>query len=301
MRNVLMSGGSMADKLISDVALVLEGGGFRGMFTAGVLDTFLDNDMFFEKAYGVSAGAAYGISYASRQKGRNCEVNRRFTADPRYFGLRNILTDGSLFGWNFVFGEIPDTHIPLDYEAFEKSSTRLNVGMTSCGSGEAVFVESNTLKGDALKRLLTASSAIPFLSRKINFENRYYLDGGIADSIPVMRALEEGCRRAVVILTRNDGYRKNPMPFESLVKGFFRKDPRLAEVLLSRPERYNDTLDHLEKMEKEGRVFIIRPQKKVEVNRIENKPEKLQMLYDTAIDEMKNVLPLLNAWLVKKY
>ena len=287
----------MAENKYSDVALVLEGGGFRGMFTAGVLDTFLDHKLYFESVYAVSAGAAYGISYASRQKGRNCEVNRRFTADPRYFGLRNIFKDGSLFGWDFIYKEVPEKHIPLDYDALRDSSTRLHVGITSCDTGKAFFVESNNLTSQTFKQLMAASSAIPFISRRIEFGNEYFLDGGIADSIPVVRALESGKSRAVVILTRNSGYRKKPMSCRHLVKGYFYRNADLAETFLSRPDRYNETLDILEKLEKEGKVFIIRPQKKIEVSRIENNPDKLQKLYDTALDEMSDVMPALAKWL----
>ncbi|MGL4369229.1 MAG: DUF6363 domain-containing protein [Spirochaetota bacterium] len=173
------------------------------------------------------------------------------------------------------------------------------MGITGCETGEAVFVESNSLNPGPLKQLLSASSAIPFLSRRINFGGDYYLDGGIADSIPLMKAMD-GCSRAVVILTRNGGYRKKPMPCRHLVRGYFRKDPKLARVLLSRPERYNDTLDLIEKLEQEGKVFVIRPRKKVEVSKIENNPDKLQNLYNSAIEEMEDVMPALNKWLQRR-
>jgi len=281
----------------SNTALVLEGGGFRGMYTAGVLDRLLEHRMHFGYAIGVSAGAAYGVSYVSRQHGRNLEVNRRFTADSRYFGFMNFLRKRTFFDWDFVYKEVPQQHVLFDYDAFNISTTRFRIGITNCHTGKAEYRDGNGLTPDGFKDLLSASSALPFIAQKITIDDQHYMDGGISDSVPLDQAFADGYSRAVVILTRNAGYRKKTSRLTNLVKATYRNYPNLVEALATRAERYNAMLDRLDALEVEGKVFVFRPQEPPTVSRTENNPEKLEALYHTAQREFDLVLPKLKAWM----
>lgn len=277
--------------------LVLEGGGFRGMYTAGILDRFLEHEMHFGYAVGVSAGAAYTVSYASRQHGRNLEVNRRFTSDPRYFSFKNYLRKRTFFDWDFVYKEVPQQHVLFDYAAFNRSTTRLHIGITNCVTGQAEFREGNGLSPDGFQALLSASSALPFISQKIMIDGQYYMDGGISESIPIDQAFASGYDRAIVILTRKAGYRKKPSSLAKLVKATYKSYPKLVEALATRAERYNVVLDRLDMLEKEGKIFIFRPLAPITVSRTENDPEKLEALYHTAQREFDVILPSFVKWL----
>lgn len=277
--------------------LVLEGGGFRGMYTAGILDRFLELNMHFGYAVGVSAGAAYAVSYASRQHGRNLEVNRKFTADPRYFSFKNYLRKRTFFDWDFVYKEVPQKHVLFNYDAFNLSTTRLHIGITNCVTGQAEFREGNGLSPDEFQALLSASSALPFLSQKILIDGQYYMDGGISESIPIDQAFSNGYNRVVVILTRKAGYRKKTSSLTKLVKATYKSYPKLVEALATRADRYNAMLDRLDKLEKEGKVFVFRPQAPITVSRTENNPEKLEALYHTAQKEFDQILPKFKVWL----
>jgi predicted patatin/cPLA2 family phospholipase len=276
--------------------LVLEGGGFRGIYTAAVLDVFLREKLFFNYVIGVSAGAAYGVSYVSRQYERNLAVNR-YVSDKRYCSWRHYLRNGSYFNWDFVYREIPDKLIPFSFETFMNSGTRMRVVVTNCISGSAEYPDMNNISTDRFRKLLMATSSLPFISRMIEMDGNYYMDGGIADAIPVQQAFRDHLKRVVVILTRPEGYRKKVSRASSLIRIVYRKYPNMVKSFLERTERYNRTLDELEQLEKEGRVFIIRPESALKVARIENDPEKLKNVYDEAVRQMVNVLPRLKEWL----
>ncbi|WP_430809698.1 MULTISPECIES: patatin-like phospholipase family protein [unclassified Carboxylicivirga] len=284
---------------LSKTALVLEGGGFRGMFTAGVLDAFQVNNLHFPYVVGVSAGAAYGISYVSKQYGRNKVVNEKYTADPRYMSWRNLYKKGNLFDWDFVYGEIPNNLEPFDFEAFYRSPCDFVVGVTDVMSGQAEYLQTKNMDRAALLKAITASSSLPFVSKMVRLNGHEYMDGGLADSIPVMHALNSGYERAVVVLTRNEGYQKKSPKFRFLIKCIYRKYPKLVASILSRAERYNKTLVQLHKLEQEGRVYIIRPQQLLAVSRIENNPQKLDALHRQGMDESEGHMTALEAWLVK--
>lgn len=281
----------------SKTALVLEGGGFRGMFTSGVLDAFLKNNLHFPYVIGVSAGAAYGISYVSQQFERNKVVNLKYTSDPRYMSWRNFFRKGNLFDWDFVYGEIPNKLVPFDFEKLFSSSTDFVIGVTNVYTGCAEYFSTNSMGKSELLAAITASSSLPFVSKMAHFNNGKYMDGGLADSIPVIKALESGNERAVVVLTRNQGYYKEAPKFQWLIKTAYGKYPKLVNAVLSRAERYNETMRQLEDLEKEGRVFIIRPQKLLTVSRIENDSQKLDVLYQQGFDETFEQFNLLKTWL----
>lgn len=280
----------------NQAALVLEGGGFRGMYTSGVVDAFLKHRIQFPYCIGVSAGAAYGISYVSKQFGRNKEVNLKYTADPRYMSFRNLIRKGNLFDWDFVYGEVPEKLVPFDYQTFFDSPTEFKIGMTHVKTGETQFASKSQLTKSELMQVITASSSLPFVSKMAAYKDELFMDGGITASIPFQQAFADGYNKAVVVLTRNGGYYKQTVKQPWIIKARYRKYPQLVKAILSRAERYNKDIEELERLEKEGIVFLIRPQGTMNVSRIENDPQKLDQLYQMGIQETENLLTQFKNW-----
>ncbi|MGG4489786.1 patatin-like phospholipase family protein [Metabacillus idriensis] len=275
--------------------LVLEGGGMRGVYTAGVLEYFMEKDLYFPYIIGVSAGACMGASYVSGQKGRNKTVNINYANHKSYLSLSNYIRHKQLFGMDFIFDEIPNKLVPFHFDAFLKSDQTFLVGTTDCKTGEPVYYNKNDIGKDILT-ILRASSSLPFIAPMIDYEGRKLLDGGIVDSIPIRKSQSDGNVRNVVILTRNAGYRKKKSTMEWMVRRSFRTYPLLADAMLNRYEQYNQTLDYIEEQEKLGNVFVIRPSKKLEVDRIERNPVKLERLYEQGLLDAEACFEALRKW-----
>ncbi|MBI9067875.1 MAG: patatin family protein [Salinivirgaceae bacterium] len=286
----------MEHRIREKTALVMEGGGFRGIFTAGVLEVFLKNKLYFDYAVGVSAGALYGVSYVSQQPNRNLEVNK-YISDKRYAGFGNWLRKGSYFSWDFILNVIPNSMVSLDYETLKNSATKFWIGTTNCETGEAEFFLLNETNKSDFVSVLAASCSLPFISPIVNYGNKKYLDGGLADSFPFEHALNAGNKKAVVILTRPKGYVKAPLKSTLIFKWHYRKYPKLLKAILSRPDVYNKSLKKLEELEREGKVFVIRPENEITVGRLENKPEKTELVYNEGMKVAEKCLPELKKWL----
>lgn len=273
-----------------NMGLVLEGGGLRGNYSAGVLDAFLDERILFPYVIGVSAGAGMGCSYASGQRGRNLEILRRFHGDPRYLSLRSLITTGSIFGMNFVFHDIPNALVPFAWKNFVDSPVRFTAVCTDCETGGAEYLEKRPgMSAEEFYTILEASSSMPYTARIVSYNGKKYLDGAIADAIPLEKAVSEGFTRNVVVLTNPAGYRKKQElhPPDGLVY-FGRK--KLIEALKTRVERYNRSLEHAEAEEQAGRAIIIRPSKDLHVSRVEKSREKLERLYALGYADAKKML-----------
>lgn len=284
--------GVKPSKMLPDgFALVLEGGGTRGFYTAGVFEAFSDAGIMFPYIIGVSAGAANVLSYISGQAGRNRTIVEAYVADPRYLSIRNLLRHRSLFGYDFIFRTIPEKHLFWDRAAFDGNDIRLLTGAIDCRTGETVWFE----KGDICDGfdVVRASCSIPFLSRPVSYGGYKLLDGGTASPIPIEKSIADGNRFHVVVLTRNQGYQKEPLGHEKAVRAYYRRYPKLAEVLLDRHERYNRQLALCEQLEKENKALIIRPQKPLHLDRLGHDTEKLLTLYDEGHAEGAEVLQLL--------
>jgi predicted patatin/cPLA2 family phospholipase len=280
----------------SGTGLVLEGGGFRGIYTAGVLDVFLRENLHFNYVVGVSAGAAYGVSYVSGQVERNLALNK-FVADPRYCGWKHYLKNGNYFNWDFVYNEVPVKLLPFSFEEFSRSGIRMEAVLTNCGTGRAEYFQLDASDRDQFRDLLIATSSLPFISKGIKIGKSIYMDGGLADAIPVKRAFEQRNRRAVVILTRPEGYRKKPSRASALMKWVYRRYPEMVKTFLERTNTYNRTLDELEEMEKNKTVFLIRPDFELPVSRMENDPVRLTNAYNLARKQMEKMMQGLREWL----
>lgn len=260
--------------------LVLEGGGLRGQYTAGVLDAFLDASLAFPYIIGVSAGASIGCSFVSGQRGRNLEIVERFRNDPRYLSWRNFFLKGSLFGMDFIYGEIPKVLVPFDGAAFEDSPSRFVSVCTDCATGKAVYYG----KEAALLPVLRASASLPFLSKPVRYDGRELLDGAIADPLPLRKAMDEGYGRNVVVLTRPRGYRKE-REGETLARIVYRSRPRLIEALRGRVDRYNDQLAFVEAEERSGRAIVVAPSRDLGISRTERDLGALRGLYELGLED----------------
>ncbi len=258
--------------------LVLEGGGMKGIYTAGVLEFFLDKDLEFSSCYGVSAGACHLCSFLSKQKKRAYRVAVNYLDNKKYCGAFSLLTTGNLFGVDMCYDLIPNYLDPYDFEAFEKYEGKAYAVVTNIRTGEAEYMQLKDMHEDI--RAIRASSSMPLVSRKVKIGDEYYLDGGIADSIPVARSIADGNEKNVVVMTKEIGYRRKPESNLTVLKARYAKYPKVYERMKERDKQYNDTLDDLEEWEKEGKVFIIRPRKKSEVGRIEKDKSKLDGLYE---------------------
>ena len=273
-----------------NMGLVLEGGGMRGVFTSGVLDYMMDCGMRFPYCVAVSAGACNGLSYKSRQRGRARRSNIDLLEQYRYIGMRHFLKQHSIFDLKMMFDDLPNKILPFDYDACFSDPMHYEMVTTNCQTGEACYLSENADR----KRLLDicrASSSLPYVCPIVNVDNVPMLDGGIADSIPIERAISQGFERNVVVLTRNRGYRKKSKDW-FLSKFIYHKYPRLQATLKKRFIIYNQQLELIERLEAEEKVVVIRPVKPIEVNRLEKDTSKLTALYEEGYECAKRVLRL---------
>lgn len=269
---------------VEGTGLVLEGGGMRGVYTAGVLESFLDNGISFPYVIGVSAGACNAASYLSQQKGRNKRVNLEYISDSRYLSLQNYIKKRELFGMDFIFNEIPSRLIPFDFKTFYQNKTEFVIGTTDCTSGEPVYFKKSDYGKDMLT-VLKASSSLPFVSQEIFFKGKYLLDGGISDSIPIKKAKSDGFGKNVIVLTRNEGYTKKPSRFGFLVKKKYSQYPGLQRALTRRYQMYNDTINEIIQEEKKGNIMVIRPSSPIKVGRLERNVSRLEELYQQGYED----------------
>jgi predicted patatin/cPLA2 family phospholipase len=258
----------LQEKQINNACLVLEGGGLRGAFTSGVLEYFLDHNIHFERVVGVSAGACTGASYLSRQKGRNWNVNVKAPSDKRFMGLKHLLLHGSYFNMPFIFEEIPKKIFPFDENALYQNRSAFDIVITSSETGKPVVLSKEEISQIGLNIVLQASSSIPIISKPVHINGQYYYDGGVSDSIPVQYALDRH-DKAVVILTRPRGYRKDETDNSHFFRIAFRKNPGFLNSMLSRNKEYNRTLDFCDQKEKDRKLFIIAPSPEYSIKRTE--------------------------------
>lgn len=260
-------------------ALVLEGGAMRSLFTSGVLDILMENDMEFAYVIGVSAGALTGVNYISHDIGRTARINIGFADDSRFVGMGNLLKKRSLFNFDFLFGRLNRDIIPMDFDRFYHSPQRFVAVSTDCATGNPVYHELG--KTDDIMAAVRASSSMPYLAPMVRVDGMDCLDGGVSDAIPVGHALSEGYGKTVLVLTRDASFRASET---GMLRGFaiektYRAYPEFAHKLRTMSARYNQSLDRVNELEREGRVFVIRPERPVNVGRAERDPEKLQALY----------------------
>ena len=268
--------------------LILEGGGMRGVFTCGVLDNFMHRGIKFPYTIGVSAGACNGLSYMSGQRGRAKYSNIDLLDKYRYIGFKHLLKKGNIMDFDLLFDTFPNKIIPYDYEAYAKSSARYEMVTTDCRTGKPCYYEE---KNDPARiiDIVRASSSLPFVCPIAKVDGRPMLDGGIADSIPLLRARELGYDNNVVVVTRNRGYRKADK--SAFVPPFFyRKYPELREAIRNRSRVYNEQLELVERLEDAGELTVIRPNCPIVVDRMERDTSKLLDLYNEGYEIAAKVI-----------
>lgn len=261
-----------------NIGLVLEGGGMRGVFTSGVLDAFMKHELEFPYVVAVSAGACNGLSYISRQPRRARFSNIDMLQKYDYISLKSLLTQGSIFDPNILYERFPNEIVPFDYETYRANPTIYEMVTTNCLTGRAEYL-SEKLDAQRMTAIVKASSSLPYVAQITYVDGIPMLDGGIVDSIPVVRAIDKGYSPNVVVLTRNRGYRSTE-PDIKVPKLFYGDYPRLRVALSRRVEEYNKQLDLIERMEDWGEVICIRPERQMEVDRLCRDVEKLETLYE---------------------
>lgn len=261
-----------------NTGLVLEGGGMRGVFTSGVLDAFMKHNLYFHYVVAVSAGACNGLSYMSHQPRRARISNIDYLARYNYIGLRHLVTQGCIFDQKLLYEDFPNTLLPFDFDTYFNNPDIFEMVTTNCLTGRSCYLN---VKDDRQRLLdaVRASSSLPYVSKIVMVDGIPMLDGGIVDSIPVMRAMEQGHSKNVVVLTRNKGYRSTEKDHK-IKYVFYKNYPRLRVALSHRCEAYDRQLDMIDQLEDSGQIICIRPARPVEVGRIEKDTKKLEAIYE---------------------
>lgn len=277
--------------------LILEGGAMRGMFTAGVIDVMMENGIDFDGAIGVSAGAAFGCNYKSKQVGRVIRYNMRYCADRRYSGIGSLIKTGNIFSTDFAYGEVPLKFDVFDFETYQSNPMDFYVVCTDIETGKAVYHNYGG-KDDHCFDWIRASASMPIVSQIVDIDGRKLLDGGIADSIPVKYFEELGYRKNVVVLTQPENYQKKKNRLMPLIRLKYRRYPKLVETMANRHLVYNAALDYIKDRERQGALFVIRPKEKLKIGKVEKNPDKLKEVYDigreTAAAQIQAIKDFLN-------
>ncbi len=275
--------------------LILEGGAMRGMFTAGVIDVMLEHEIEYDGVVGVSAGAAFGCNYKSKQIGRAIRYNKRFCKDPRYCSIRSLIRTGDLYGADFCYRELPESLDVFDNETFNANPLKFYAVSTNVDTGKPFYY----LCEDGQKCLpyLRGSASMPLVSRVVEIDGLRLLDGGIADPVPLTFFERQGYEKNVIVLTQPKEYRKRKETLLPLMKVTMKRYPKIVEVMGKRHEEYNKVVEEINRKEEGGEVFVIRPLQKLNVGRIEHNPHKLQKAYDMGRSTMLSRMEELKSYL----
>lgn len=277
------------NKMLPDgTALVLEGGGMRGYYSAGVFEGFMEHGIMFPYIIGVSAGAANALTYISGQPMRSRQIVENFAGSPNYVSIRNLFRYGSMFNRELVFRTIPNKHVFFDFDALQNCPIRFLTGAMDCKTGDAVWFEKNALTNNL--EITEASCAVPMMAPIVKYDNFKLLDGGIPAPIPIEKSISDGNRFHVIVLTQNNGYTKKPFTKTALAKIIYRKYPNVVKTLIKRHEIYNRQLALCEELEKEGKAIIIRPKEPLQVGRTTRDTKLLLELYDEGHRECNEVV-----------
>ena len=275
----------MEKNKVDKTGLVLEGGGMRGIFTAGVLDLFLENNVIVDNCVAVSAGACLGASYMSKQYKRGFNAIADHINKKEYASFYNLITTGDFFDVDYSYRRVVEEFNPFDNEEYIKNPTIFQTVITNVKTGKAEYPHIR----DAVKELIyiRASASLPFLSRMVEINGEKYLDGGVSDPIPLKKAIENGNKKIILILTRDKKYRKKQSKLSKISLILYKKYPKFVELMNTRYERYNETLEYIYELEKKGEVFIIQPESSLDLGRIEKNRKKLEIVYQMGYEKAK--------------
>lgn len=284
---------------MAKVGMVLEGGSMRGIYTAGVLDVLMENDIEVDGIVSVSAGALFGVNYFSKQIGRVIRYNKKYCGDKRFISIYSLIKTRNVVNKDFTFYKVTKELDPFDNDKFKEGNKDFYVTATNIETGKAEYFKID----DVLEQLETfrATAAVPFASEIIEIDGKKYLDGGISDSIPINKCLDLGYKKIIVILTQPLGFRKIPFSKkrQQLLRIALKKYPNLVDAMLNRYAMYNEELDKVRELEEKGDVFVIRPSRKINMSMIEKDPDKIQEYYDMGVEVGKSVIEDLRLFLDK--
>lgn len=280
---------------MDEVGLVLQGGGMRGVYTSGVLDFFLDKNLYFPYVIGVSAGACNGAAYLARQRGLGKIIHTKYINDPRYVSLRNLYTTGTLFGMDFIFEEIPRNLESFDYKQFYNQKCNFVVVATNCITGKPEYFQKSTCKD--IFYAIRASSSLPFIGKIVKLEGVPLLDGGISDPLPVKKAVDDGCKKVVVILTQPLAHQKKSTFLSWLAKKLYFQYEGLCDTLCNSHYYHNEAIHIIQDMEKKGKVMVIAPVQPIKIKNIERNPIKLNQIYEMGYKDAHTCYEDITSWI----
>lgn len=263
--------------------LVLEGGGFRGIYTSGVLDAFMERGIKFPYVIGVSAGSCNGVSFIAGNHHRIRDIIIGYSSDKRYMSLKSIIENGEFVNTKWVFGELSYEILPLNYEGFEGADTDFCVVVTNAQTGKPEYLYPKDFRKGCSE--ITASSAMPIVTKPVQLGKGFYYDGGLSDSIPLQRAFEDGCEKCVVILTQDRSFKKQPIGHDKAVKKVIKKYPAIAERLIDRHNMYNGQRNFVFEQEKEGNAFVICPREPLHCSTFERDTDHLRQIYNLGYEQ----------------
>ena len=278
-----------------NAGIIFEGGGMRGAYTAGIIDALLEHDMNFEYCYGISSGATHATTYLSRQRGRAIQIVTDYIKDKRYFSIKNLIKTGNLFNVDFIYDTIPHELNPYDYETAKNNPAKFFVGVINMETSKGEFLRVKDIEEEYMK--VCASMSLPLIANMVEIDGQRYLDGGIADSLPIQRSINDGNKKSVLVLTQDATYRKKLDKILPLVAIKYRKFPGFVHMVKTRHIRYNASLDQIAEEEKAGRAFVLRPKKPVKVGRLELNRKKMLALYREGYEDGIEAMPRLKACL----
>ncbi len=281
--------------MLKKTTLILEGGAMRGLYSAGVLDVFMKNNINVDAVYGVSAGALFGLNYKSRQIGRALRYNLKYVNNKNYMGLYSLLTTGNIMNKEFCFNKLVYELDKLDFETYKNTPVDFYAVVTNLQTGKPEYIKIDDAKKDM--EYFRASGSMPFVSKPVEIDGNLYLDGGISDPVPLKKVLETNAEKIIVVLTRPQGYRKKNLHIHALYKLFYKKFPNFVETGSNRYKTYNETMDLIEKYETEHKIIVLRPSKFIKVKRTEKDITKLQSIYDLGVSDCTNKLDKIKEYL----
>ena len=275
-------------------ALVLEGGAMRGLYSAGVLDIFMQNDISIDTIYGVSAGALFGLNYKSRQIGRALRYNLKYAHEKNYMGLYSLITTGDIMNRDFCFKKLVYELDRLDFETYKTTPVDFYAVVTNLQTGNPEYIKIDDVDKDL--EYFRASGSMPFVSKPVEIDGNFYLDGAVSDAVPFKKALDSNYEKIIVVLTRPSGYRKKytPMPY----KLFYGKFPNFIETAKNSYKKYNETMDLIEKYESENKIIVLRPSELVKMKRVEKDRKKLQKIYDLGVSDCRGKLDKIREYIL---
>ncbi|WP_432663357.1 patatin family protein [Wukongibacter baidiensis] len=280
---------------MKNIGLVLQGGGMRGVYTSGVLDFFMDRDLYFPYTIAVSAGACNAIAYMGKQRGLGKKICVGYIADNKCISYKNLVTKGSILEMDLIFNKIPNELEPFNFEEINNSTGKLIVTATDCCTGGPIYIDKDEC--DDIITAIKASSSVPFLTKAVEFQKMNLLDGGIADPVPIKKAIKDGNQKNVIVLTNEDGYIQRPFKMKWIAKRIYPDYMKLTEAILNSHKLYDETIDYINDLEDKGQVFIIRPSTYFKLRTFDRNTKKIEALYQLGYKDAENKYDELIKWM----